>query len=108
MFYNLQNYDSHLTFQEIGKYDFKIHLLPKTIENNMSFANEQPKKKSIKPRLPLVFIDSVHFLNNSLDNFVKNSGENYFYLLSKDLVKKKGLFANEYWHSFKNFREGLN
>ena len=60
----------------------------------MSFANEQPKKKSIKPRLPLVFIDSVHFLNNSLDNFVKNSGENDFYLLSKDLVKKKGFFAN--------------
>ena len=31
--------------------------------------------------LPLVFIDSVHFINNSLDNLVKNSGENCFYHL---------------------------
>ena len=31
--------------------------------------------------LPLVFIDSVYFINNSLDNLVKNSEENGFYHL---------------------------
>ena len=31
----------------------------------MSFTIQQPKEKSNKPGLPLVFIDNVHFLNNS-------------------------------------------
>ena len=28
----------------------------------MSFTIHQPKQKGIKPGLPLVFIDSIHFL----------------------------------------------
>ena len=48
----------------------------------MSFAIKQPKKKDIKPILSLVFIDSAHFLNNSLGNLVINLGENYFYHVS--------------------------
>ena len=114
MFHNLQNYSSHLIFQEVERYGFKINLTPKTIKKYMSFTIEQSKKKSIKPGLPIVFVDSVHFLNNSLDNLVKNLRENNFYHLSNDfntneldLVQKKGFFPNEYWHSFKNFREGL-
>ena len=65
----------------------------------MSFAIKQPKKKDIKPILSLVFIDSAHFLNNSLGNLVKNLGENYFYHVSwdfninvLDLVKEKGFY----------------
>ena len=42
----------------------------------MIFTIQQPKKKGIKPGLPLVFIDSVHFLNKSSDHLVKNLGEN--------------------------------
>ena len=48
---------------------------------------------------PLVFMDSVHFLINSLDNLIKNLGENDFYLLNQefnvdllDLLKQKGFF----------------
>ena len=37
----------------------------------MSFTIKKPKIKSIKPGLSLVFIDSVHILNNSSDNLVK-------------------------------------
>ena len=37
----------------------------------MRFTIKEPKKKGIKPGLPLVFIDRVHLLNNSLDNLVK-------------------------------------
>ena len=33
VFYNLQNYDSHLIFPEIGKYNFNINIIPKTIKN---------------------------------------------------------------------------
>ena len=44
-------------------------------------------------------MDSVHFLINSLDNLIKNLGENDFYLLNQefnvdllDLLKQKGFF----------------
>ena len=48
----------------------------------------------------LVFIDNVHFLNNSLDNLVKNLESNDFYHLGQEfnanildlLEKKKGFF----------------
>ena len=65
----------------------------------MSFTIQQPKDKGNKPGLPLLCIDSVHFLNNSLDNLVRNLGENDFYHLCQefdanvlDLCKKKGFF----------------
>ena len=38
----------------------------------MRFTIQQPKKKGIKLRLLLVFIDNVHSLNNSRDSLVKN------------------------------------
>ena len=44
----------------------------------MSFTIQQPREKDIKPGFSLVFIDSVYFLNNSLDSLVKNLGENDF------------------------------
>ena len=59
VFHNLQNYDSHLIFQE--KIIFKINVIPKTIENYISFTIQQSKEKRNKPGFPLVFIDSVHF-----------------------------------------------
>ena len=100
MFHNLRNCDSHLIFQEIGKYNFKIDVISKTIEIYISFSIKQPKKKDIKPGLPLSFIESIHFLNDSLDNLVKNLGENDFYNLNQefnvnvlDLFKKKDFFV---------------
>ena len=50
----------------------------------MSFTIQQSKKKGIKQRLSFAFFDSVHFLNNSLDNLDKNLGENDFYCLSQE------------------------
>ena len=47
VFHNLESYDSHLTFQEIGKYNFKINVIPKTLEKYMSLTIQQPKKKDI-------------------------------------------------------------
>ena len=62
----------------------------------MRFTIQQSKKQGIKPGLALVIIDSVHLLNNSPDNLVKNFRENDFYELSQefnanllDLLKKK-------------------
>ena len=58
---NLQNYEIHLIFLEIGKCNFKTNFVPKTRENYKSFTIQQLKEKSINPGLPLVFIDRVHF-----------------------------------------------
>ena len=66
----------------------------------MNFTIKQHKKKGVKPRLSLVFIDSIQFLNHLSDNLAKNLGENDFYYLSQeinakvlDLLKKKGLVS---------------
>ena len=69
MFHNLQNYDSHLIFQEIGKCNFKINVIPKTIKKYMSFTIHEPKEKGMKPGLLLVFIDNVHFLKQFIEQF---------------------------------------
>ena len=71
MFHNFQTYDSHFIFQETGKYNFKINVVPETAEKYMSYTIQRLKKEAIKPWLPLVFVENVHFLNNLLENLVK-------------------------------------
>ena len=52
IFHNLRGYNSHLIFSELGKFDVKISVIPNGLEN-------------------LVFIDSMRFINSSLDKLVK-------------------------------------
>ena len=111
MFDKLLNHDSHLIFQEIGKYSFNINCVPKRVEIYMSFAIQQPRGKDDISVLSLVFIDSVHFLNNPLDNLAENLCENNFYHLSEQfndnvidlLIKKK--FPYESCNSFEKFKK---
>ena len=72
------------------------------------FTIQQPKKNGIKPILSLVFIESVHVFNNSLDSLVKLFGKNDFYYLSQvfsanvlDLLKK-GFFLRNTRIALKN------
>ena len=60
----------------------------------------------------LVFIDSMQFMNSSLDSLVKNLSDHDFKYLSKEfsgeflkLVKEKGVYPYEYMGSFKKFSE---
>ena len=60
----------------------------------------------------LVFIDSMQFMNSSLDSLVKNLSDNDFKYLSEkfsgeflELVKQKRVYPYEYMNSFKNFSE---
>ena len=60
----------------------------------------------------LVFIDSVQFINSSLNSLVKNLSNNDFKYLSEEfsgdllkLVKHKGVYLCEYMNSFKKFSE---
>ena len=48
VFHNLKNYDSHLIMKELGKFSFKINVIPNELEKCMRFnINNQ-----------LIFIDS--------------------------------------------------
>ena len=60
----------------------------------------------------LVFIDSMQFMNSSLDILVKNlSDEGFKYLVEEfglknlELLKQKGAYPYEYMNSFKRFKE---
>ena len=97
IFHNLKGYDSHLIMKEISKFDVKVSLIPNGLEKYMAFT----VKKS------LVFIDSMLFMNSSLDSLVKNLSDNDFKYLSEEfsgefleLVKQKGVCPYEYMDSF--------
>ena len=60
----------------------------------------------------LVFIDSMQFMNSSLDKLVKNlSDEDFKYLVKEfgpdnlKILKQKGAYPYEYMNSFKKFDE---
>ena len=60
----------------------------------------------------LVFIDSMQFMNSSLDKLVKNlSDEDFKYLVEEfgsenlELLKQKGAYPYEYMNSFERFEE---
>ena len=60
----------------------------------------------------LVFIDSMQFMNSSLEKLVKNLSVNNFKYLNKEVVfenlkllKQKDAYPYEYMDSFKRFNE---
>ena len=52
--------------QGLGKFDFKLSVIPNRLEKYKSFSLDNK----------LVFIDSFHFLSFSLDSLVKMLGVN--------------------------------
>ena len=75
----------------------KIDVIPNGLEKYMAFILNKN----------LVFIDSMQFMNSSLEKLVKNLSDNDFKYLTKELISKKpGLlkpksaYPNEYTDSF--------
>ena len=102
IFHNLRGYESHLIIKEISKFDVKVSVMPNGLEKCMAFT----------VNTNLVFIDSMQFMDSSLDSLVKNLSDNDFKYLSEEfsgeflkLVKQKGLYPYEYIDSFKKFSE---
>ena len=62
IFHNLRGYDSHLIFSELNKFNVKISVIPNGLEKYIVFFLGKN----------LVFIDSMQFMNSSLDKIVKN------------------------------------
>ena len=86
----------------MGKFDVKVSVIPNRLEKYMVF----------KINKNLVFIDSMQFMNSSLDLLVKNLSDNDFKYLSEEfsgelleLVQEKGVYPYEYMDSFKRFSE---
>ena len=99
-FVNLNDCDSHLIKQEIGKFDVKVNVIPNALEKYMAFTINNN----------LVFIDSMIFMNSSLNALFKNLSDNDFKNLSQEcsgdlleLEKQKGVYSYEYMDSFKKF-----
>ena len=84
-----------MIFKELGKFNVKISVITNGLENYMAFTINKN----------LVFIDSMQFMNCSLDKLVKN-------LMGKDfngeylkLVKEKEIYPYKYMNSLKKFSE---
>ena len=95
----MRGYYSHLIFNELDKFDVKINVIPNELEKYMANKN-------------LVFIDSMQFMNSSLDKLVKNlSDEDFKYLVEEfgsenlELLKQKGAYPYEYMNSTEKFNE---
>ena len=89
-------------FSELHKFNLKVDVIPNRLKKCMVFF--LGKK--------LVFIESMHFINCSLDKLVKNLIDKDFkYLVKKfsceslKLLKQKGPYPYEYMNSFKRFNE---
>ena len=102
IFHNLKGYDSYLIFSELHKFNLKVDVIPNRLEKYMAFFLGRD----------LVFIDSMQFMNFSLDKLVRNLVDKDFkYLVIEfgtenlKILKQKGAYPYEYTNSFKRFNE---
>ena len=98
----MKGYDGHLIMRRLSNFDVVIDVIPCGLEKYMAIIVNRN----------LVFIDSMQFMNDSLDSLVKNLVVEDFKHLSKEfsgecleLVKEKGVYPYEYMNSFKKFEE---
>ena len=108
-FHNLKGYDGLLIMKELSNFDVVIDVIPYGLEKYMAIIINRN----------IVFIDSMQFMKDSLDDLVKNLDEKDFKYLSREfldnttercvkhveLIKQKGLYPYEYMNSFKKFDE---
>ena len=78
VFQNLRGYNIHLIIKEVSKFDVKLSVIPNGLEKYMAFTINRN----------LVFIDSMQFMNSSLDSLVKNLSDRDFVCLSEEFSGK--------------------
>ena len=100
--HNMRGYDSHLIFRELNKFDVKIDVIPNGLEKYMAFFLNKN----------LVFIDSMQFMNSSLEKLDKNLSDDDFKNLTEEfgsknleLLKQKSAYPCDYMNNFKIFNE---
>ena len=102
IFHNLRGYGRHLIIKEVSKFEVKVSFIPNGLEKYIAFTINRN----------LAFIDSMQFMNFSLDSIVKNLSDHDFVCLSQEfsgkflkLVKQKGVYPYEYMVIFQTFSE---
>ena len=115
IFHNLQSYDAHLFIKQLASLPGEFSCIPSTEEKYISFSKyikvgEYRSRKKDKEgnfivksiNFEIRFIDSLKFLNSSLEKLVKNLKEDDFYNIKQDfkhnidLVIKKGVYPYDY------------
>ena len=101
IFHNLKGYDAHLILQVAAKYTTKIKCIAQNSEKYVSFQINK-----------LRFLDSLQFLNTSLDSLVNNLKPEDFKIMRENfnekdvnILIKKGIYPYEYMDSFDRFNE---
>ena len=74
IFYHLRGYESHLIISEIGKFDVKVTVIPNGLEKYMAFTIN----------INLVFIETMQFVNSSLDTLANYLTGNDFKYSSQE------------------------
>ena len=89
----MRGYDSHLIFNELDKFDVKIDVIPNGLEKYMAFFLNKN----------LVFIDSMQFMNSSLEKLVRYLADDDFIYLTEEfgsknleVLKQKGAYVYEH------------
>ena len=89
---------------ELGKFDFKICVIPNGLEKYMNF-NINNK---------FIFVDIFQFLSSLLDSLGNSLGKDDFKYLNQepdskvlDLVKQKGFHPFEYMSDLEKYKEKL-
>ena len=78
IFHNLRGYNSHLIFDELKKFDEKIDAIPNILKTYMAFILNKN----------LVFINSMQFMNSSIEKLVKNLADDDFKYLTEGFSSK--------------------
>jgi hypothetical protein len=103
--HNLRGYDSNLIMQGLGKLkNKKINCIPNNTEKYISFSIDK-----------LYFIDSLHFMNASLERLVPNlskNGADMFPILQRyvevervPLLLRKGVYPYDHMDCVERFKE---
>ena len=99
VFHNLRGYDAHHLMQAMSNLQKEVKCVAKNMEKYITFSVEG-----------LRFIDSLNFLQGSLDSLVKATPKSELKITSSfsngsDLLYKKGIYPYEYMDSFEKFSE---
>ena len=119
IFHNLQSYDAHLFIKQLASLSGEFTCIPSTEEKYISFSKfikvgeyrSRKKNKIISINFEIRFIDSLKFLNSSLEKLAKNLEDKDFinikreFKLNTELVKKKGVFPYDYVNDLSKLAE---
>lgn len=131
-FHNLKGYDSHLIIQKLSKkYGLsQVSCIPLSTRKFLSFSlkffhniiDKNGQEKTVQA-FEIRFLDSISFMNSSLEKIAQNLTKDDFGLMRQmidkdyakgdqhklnemmDLICKKGVYPYEYMDSFERFKE---